>query len=108
MNYDQRRYLTSQDPILIRNVQIRDRRGHQVETAFWPLLEIDRVIPDMAVSDLFPDLSTAVTPAAFMETLRMYRRWAGKPSYGPWSANAGALLRRRPYIRRCKVLDCQG
>jgi hypothetical protein len=39
------------------------------------------VIPDPPGLNLCPDPGTAQTPAEFMETLRTYRKWAGKPSY---------------------------
>ncbi len=39
------------------------------------------VVPDMPGLSLCPDPSSAQTPEAFMDTLRMYRIWAGKPSY---------------------------
>ena len=39
------------------------------------------VVPDPPGLALCPDPATAKTPAEFMDTLRMYRVWAGKPSY---------------------------
>jgi hypothetical protein len=39
------------------------------------------VVPDMPGLDLCPDPGNAQTSAAYMDTLRMYRIWAGKPSY---------------------------
>jgi hypothetical protein len=39
------------------------------------------VVPDIPGMNLCPDPSTAQTVAEYMETLRMYRVWAGKPSY---------------------------
>lgn len=39
------------------------------------------VIPDVPGMNLCPDPSTAQTVIDYMETLRMYRIWAGKPSY---------------------------
>jgi hypothetical protein len=39
------------------------------------------VVPDIPGLSLCPDPSGAQTPEAFMDTLRMYRIWAGKPSY---------------------------
>jgi hypothetical protein len=55
-----------------------------LDTAFDVLrdcLEGDAVVPDKAGLDLCPDPSTVQTSTAFMNTLRMYRTWAGKPSY---------------------------
>ena len=39
------------------------------------------VVPDIPGLSLCPDPGSAQTPEAFMDTLRMYRIWAGKPSY---------------------------
>ena len=39
------------------------------------------VVPDIPGLSLCPDPSSAQAPEAFMDTLRMYRIWAGKPSY---------------------------
>lgn len=39
------------------------------------------VIPDMPGLNMCPDPSTARTHTDFMDTLRMYYKWAGKPSY---------------------------
>lgn len=39
------------------------------------------VIPDMPGLDLCPDPSDARTDTEFMDTLRKFRIWAGKPSY---------------------------
>jgi hypothetical protein len=39
------------------------------------------VVPDMPGHNLCPDPSSAQTSVAFMDALRMYRIWAGKPSY---------------------------
>jgi hypothetical protein len=39
------------------------------------------VVPDTPGLDLCPDPGNAQTPAEFMEALRTYREWAGKPSY---------------------------
>jgi hypothetical protein len=39
------------------------------------------VVPDTPGLDLCPDPSAAQTPAQYMETLRGYHVWAGKPSY---------------------------
>jgi hypothetical protein len=39
------------------------------------------VVPDVPGMNLCPDPSNAQTVADYMETLRMYRVWAGKPSY---------------------------
>jgi hypothetical protein len=39
------------------------------------------VVPDIPGMNLCPDPSTAQTVTDYMETLRMYRIWAGKPSY---------------------------
>jgi hypothetical protein len=39
------------------------------------------VVPDTPGLNLCPDPGTAQTAAEFMETLRTYRIWAGKPSY---------------------------
>jgi hypothetical protein len=39
------------------------------------------VVPDVPGLNLCPDPSTARTVTDFIETLRMYRIWAGKPSY---------------------------
>jgi hypothetical protein len=39
------------------------------------------VVPDIPGVNLCPDPSNARTVADYMETLRMYRIWAGKPSY---------------------------
>jgi len=38
-------------------------------------------VPDAPGLNLCPDPDTAQTSAEFMDTLRMYRIWAGKPSY---------------------------
>jgi hypothetical protein len=39
------------------------------------------VVPDIPGMNLCPDPSAAQTVTDYMETLRMYRIWAGKPSY---------------------------
>jgi hypothetical protein len=39
------------------------------------------VVPDIPGMNLCPDPSTAQTVTDYMDTLRMYRIWAGKPSY---------------------------
>jgi hypothetical protein len=39
------------------------------------------VVPDTPGQNLCPDPGTAQTTAEFMDTLRTYRVWAGKPSY---------------------------
>jgi hypothetical protein len=39
------------------------------------------VVPDIPGVNLCPDPSSAVTVTDYMENLRMYRIWAGKPSY---------------------------
>jgi hypothetical protein len=39
------------------------------------------VVPDPPGVSLCPDPATVHTPGQFMEALRMYRVWAGKPSY---------------------------
>jgi hypothetical protein len=41
----------------------------------------DPVVPDTPGLDLCPDPGTAQAPAEFMDALRAYRIWAGKPSY---------------------------
>jgi hypothetical protein len=58
--------------------QARRRRLHPArysDTAARP------VVPDVPDFDLCPDPGTVQTPTDFMDTLRMYRIWAGKPSY---------------------------
>jgi hypothetical protein len=44
-------------------------------------LNPDSVTPDVPGLNLCPDPRAVHTPADFMDTLRMYRIWAGKPSY---------------------------
>ena len=39
------------------------------------------VVPDQPGLDLCPDPRSARTPAEFMDVLRQYRVWAGRPSY---------------------------
>jgi hypothetical protein len=48
--------------------------GQHAETAVL-------VVPDVAGQNLCPDPSTASTPTDFMDTLRRYHTWAGRPSY---------------------------
>jgi hypothetical protein len=42
---------------------------------------VSRVIPDLPGVNLCPDPGAAETPAEFMDTLRRYWIWSGKPSY---------------------------
>jgi hypothetical protein len=55
--------------------RLRLNPGRDADAAARP------VIPDLPGFDLCPDPAAAQTPAAFMDTLRMFRIWAGKPSY---------------------------
>lgn len=54
--------------------RVRRNSGRYMDTAI-------PVVPDLPGLNLCPDPSTARTVTDFMETLRMYRIWAGKPSY---------------------------
>jgi hypothetical protein len=47
------------------------------------------VVPDTPGLNLCPDPGTAQTPAEFMDALRMYRIWAGKPSYRAMEQQCG-------------------
>jgi hypothetical protein len=47
------------------------------------------VIPDMPGTDLCPDPRAVKTPAGLMETLRLYRIWAGMPSYRSMERRCG-------------------
>ena len=46
-----------------------------------PYSAANPVVPDTPGFSLCPDPTAVETPAGFMDALRMYRIWAGKPSY---------------------------
>lgn len=46
-----------------------------------PLTTVSAAVPDIPGYSLCPDPDAVDTPAEFMDTLRMYRIWAGKPSF---------------------------
>jgi hypothetical protein len=54
--------------------RVQQNQGRYAETAA-------PVVPDPPGLDLCPNPAGAQTPAEFMGILRMYRIWAGKPSY---------------------------
>jgi hypothetical protein len=50
----------------------------------------DRVISDVPGVNMFPDPRAVRTPAEFMEALRHYRIWAGKPSFRVMQRQCGS------------------
>ncbi|AAZ56902.1 hypothetical protein JCM3263A_19110 [Thermobifida fusca] len=57
--------------------------------------ELDRqpprstAVPDLDGHDTRPDPLAATTPAEFVEAMRLFRRWAGTPSYRKMQQNCG-------------------
>ncbi|MEY9214769.1 hypothetical protein NI17_018160 [Thermobifida halotolerans] len=48
-----------------------------------------RAVPDLDGHDNRPDPMAATTPAEFVAAMRLFRRWAGSPSYRQMQQNCG-------------------
>ena len=60
--------------------ELNRRLENQSRSRYYPVTAAP-VVPDTPGLSLCPDPGAAHTPAEFMEALRTYRIWAGKPSY---------------------------
>ena len=62
---------------------------HRLNPVQYPDTAVGRVIPDVPGVNLCPDPDVARTPAEFMDTLRRYWIWSGKPSYRSMARQGG-------------------
>lgn len=67
------------------NRRPRDTRGRGEPSRSSP----PTAVPDLDGHDNRPDPMTATTPAEFVAAMRLFRRWAGTPSYRRMQQNCG-------------------